>query len=198
MTMMQTLPDLLHDGLELVFVGINPSLYSVAQGHYFARKTNRFWPCLSRSVLGLRIRQALGVDALLPEHDQLLPAHGIGFTDVVKRPTAKAAELGRDEFAAGAVALVARLEHHAPRVACFQGMMGYRPVATALGLAGRDLMLGVQPILLGRTQVFVVPSPSPANAHFTPAQQTEWYNRLAVQLAGAPVPERLPTVLTGP
>jgi TDG/mug DNA glycosylase family protein len=40
-------------------------------------------------------------------------------------------------------------------------------------------------LLLGRTQVFVVPSPSPANAHFTPAQQTEWYDRLADYLQTA-------------
>lgn len=179
-----TLPDLLREGLELVFVGINPSLYSVARGHYFARGINRFWPCFSRSVLSLSIRQALGVELLEPAHDQLLPAHGIGFTDVVKRPTAKAVDLGRDEFAAGATALLARLEHYRPRVACFQGMMGYRPFAAVMGWAGRDLALGAQPLSLHRTQVFVVPSPSPANAHFTPAQQTEWYDRLATYLQG--------------
>ncbi|HUN40625.1 MAG TPA: mismatch-specific DNA-glycosylase [Acetobacteraceae bacterium] len=192
-----TLPDLLHEGIELVFVGINPSLYSVAQGHYFARKTNRFWPCLSRSVLSRPVRQALGVEILLPIHDQLLPVHGIGFTDVVKRPTAKAADLGRDEFAAGAAALVARLKRSQPRVACFQGMMGYRPVAAALGLGTRDLALGLQPAILGTTQVFVVPSPSPANAHFTPAQQTEWYDRLAVHLCSVATASRSPAATTG-
>ena len=45
-----TLPDYLEPGLDLVFVGINPGLYSVAQGHYFARKTSRFWP----ASLGLK------------------------------------------------------------------------------------------------------------------------------------------------
>jgi TDG/mug DNA glycosylase family protein len=177
-----TLPDLLCEGLKLAFVGINPSLYSVAQGHYFARKANRFWPCFSRSRLSQHIRQALGVERLEPIHDQLLPRHGIGFTDVVKRPTAKAAELGRDEFAAGATALAAKLERYQPHIACFQGIMGYRPFAAVLGSTERNLALGLQPLPLGRTQVFVVPSPSPANAHFTPAQQTEWYDRLAACL----------------
>ncbi|HTW71389.1 MAG TPA: mismatch-specific DNA-glycosylase [Acetobacteraceae bacterium] len=194
---MHTLPDLLHEGMELVFVGINPSLYSVAQGHYFARKTNRFWPCLSRSVLSLPVRQALGVEALLPIHDQILPNHGIGFTDVVKRPTAKAVELGRDEFAAGATALVAKLQRYQPRVVCFQGMMGYRPVAAVLGMTGRDLALGLQPSNLGRAQVFVVPSPSPANAHFTPAQQTQWYDRLAAHLCTVTAAARLHPAATG-
>ena len=177
-----TLPDLLREGLRLVFVGINPSVFSVAQGHYFARRINRFWPCLSHSVLSQPLRQALGVERLEPIHDLLLPAHGIGFTDVVKRPTAKAAELGREEFAAGAAALVGKLEHYQPRVACFQGMMGYRPFAAVLGSTQRSLALGAQPLMLGRTLVFVVPSPSPANAHFTPAQQTAWYDRLAAYL----------------
>ena len=174
-----TLPDLLCNGLQVVFVGINPSLYSVAQGHYFARKTNRFWPCFSASSLSQPVRQALGVERLEPFHDRLLPAHGIGFTDVVKRPTAKAVELGRDEFAAGAAVLLAKLETCRPLVACFHGMMGYRPFAAMLGLTERPLALGAQPAPLGRTRVFVVPNPSPANAHFTPAQQTDWYDRLA-------------------
>ncbi|HUB15896.1 MAG TPA: mismatch-specific DNA-glycosylase [Acetobacteraceae bacterium] len=182
-TLPPTLPDLLREHLPLVFVGINPSLYSVEQGHYFARRTNRFWPCLSRSVLSLPVRRALGVETLLPIHDTLLPMHGIGFTDVVKRPTAKAAELGRGEFAAGAAALLARLQRYQPRVVCFQGMMGYRPVAAALGLPGGAIALGPQPSPLGSTRVFVVPSPSAANARFTPLQQTEWYDRLAAHLA---------------
>lgn len=176
-----TLPDLLCDGLDLAFVGINPSPFSVAQGHYFARRTNRFWPALSRSVLSARVRRALGVEVLLSHHDRLLPAHGIGFTDVVKRPTAKASELGREELAAGASALLAKLQQYQPRVACFHGMTGYRPFAAVMG-AEAPHALGVQPLRLGRTEVFVVPNPSPANAHFTPAQQTAWYDQLAVRV----------------
>ena len=180
--LVDTLPDLLRDRLDLVFVGINPSLYSVAQGHYFARKTNRFWPSLSRSVLSQSVRHALGVELLEPAHDRLLPAYGIGFTDVVKRPTANASELGREEFATGAASLLIKLQRHQPRVACFHGMMGYRPFASVMGADVSGLELGVQPLLLGGTRVFVVPNPSPANAHFTPAQQTEWYDRLHATL----------------
>jgi TDG/mug DNA glycosylase family protein len=175
----ETLPDLLRDGLDLVFIGINPSVFSATQGHYFARTTNRFWPCLSRSVLSAAVRQALGVARLEPRHDRLLPAHGIGFTDMVKRPTPKASDLTRTEFAAGAKLLLAKLERYQPRVACFQGVMGYRPFAAAVGSSERAVALGGQAVMLGRTRVFVVPSPSAANAHFTPAQQTEWYDRLA-------------------
>jgi len=62
----ETLPDLLRDGLDIVFVGINPGLYSAQRGHYFARRTNRFWPALSRSVLSRAARRGLGVAELLP------------------------------------------------------------------------------------------------------------------------------------
>jgi TDG/mug DNA glycosylase family protein len=177
-----TLPDLLRPGLDLVFIGINPSLYSVAQGHYFARKTNRFWPALSRSVLSEKPRRALGVDRLEPRHDATLLAHGVGFTDVVKRATARADELSPTEYAAGAEVLAAKLEQFQPRMACFQGVMGYRPFARINAPTMPRPILGEQPIRLGRTRVFVIPSPSPANAHSSPAEQTEWYDRLAAAL----------------
>jgi TDG/mug DNA glycosylase family protein len=178
-----TLPDLLREGLDLVFVGINPSLYSVAQGHYFARKTNRFWPSFSRSALSEPIRLALGVERLEPAHDAVLLEHGIGFTDVVKRPTARADELGAEEFAVGVRDLVAKLEMFRPRIACFHGMMGYRPFLRVHAPGAPKSDLGPQPIRLGETELFVVPNPSPANAHASPAAQTVWYDRLAAGVA---------------
>jgi double-stranded uracil-DNA glycosylase len=177
-----TLPDLLHAGLDLVFVGINPSLYSVVRGHYFARGTNRFWRCFSRSVLSQPIREALGVATLEPVHDRSLPAHGIGFTDVVKRPTTKANELRPEEFEVGAKRLRHKLQRCRPRMVCFHGMTGFRPFAEVLGWSG-PFTWGDQPIRLGPSRVFVVPSPSGANAHVTPAEQTAWYDCLAQALA---------------
>jgi double-stranded uracil-DNA glycosylase len=50
-----------------------------------------------------------------------------------------------------------------------------RVLAPALPEAG----LGLQPYTIGATRLFVVPNPSPANAHFTPADQTRWYDALA-------------------
>jgi double-stranded uracil-DNA glycosylase len=178
-----TLRDLLRIELEVVFVGINPSLYSAQQGHYFARPTNRFWPAFSRSALSKGARRALGVESLTPQHDALLPSLGFGFTDMVKRPTARAQQLTRAEFAAGAARLLTKLERFRPRIACFHGVTGFRPLATALGADPAAVALGVQELRIGATRLFVAPNPSPANAHFTPAQQTEWYDRLARLLA---------------
>jgi len=176
----QTLPDLLGDGLDVVFVGINPGLYSAALGHYFARRTNRFWPAFSRSVLSRQARLGLGLPELGPEHDAALLAYGFGFTDVVKRPTGNAAQLAPGELAAAAPALLAKLAAYRPLVACFHGLTGYRPFARAVFADdGGALALGVQPRMIGASRIFVVPNPSPANAHFTPTDQAGWYDRLA-------------------
>jgi TDG/mug DNA glycosylase family protein len=183
--LLDTLPDLLRHGLDIVFVGINPGLYSAQRGHYFARRTNRFWPALSRSVLSEPARRGLGVTELLPDHDGRMPEFGIGFTDVVKRPTGNAAELAKSEFGAGVPLLLAKLVEYRPLVACFHGITGYRPFERiALGIQRDDIALGLQPSSLGNTRIFLVPNPSPANAHFTPAQQAGWYDALAGCLAG--------------
>lgn len=180
-----TLPDLLVDGLSVAFVGINPSRFSVSRGHYFARPGNRFWPCFSRSVLSVAVRQALGVAALQPEHDAELPRHGFGFTDVVKRPTPRADDVHPSEFTAGVAELVRKLERYRPRIACFHGVTGYRHVhrVCAGDTAPVRHELGPQSLRIERTLLYVVPSPSGANAHFTPADQTQWYDRLAQAVA---------------
>jgi len=176
------LPDLLRDGLAVVFVGINPSVYSAARGHYFARPGNRFWPAFSRSALSAKARAALGVAVLRPEHDRALLAEGFGFTDLVKRATARAVEIERAELAAGVAALVAKLERHRPRLACFHGITGYREVHRAIGGAAA-LQLGLQSARMGPTRLFVLPNPSGVNAHTSPSEQAQWYDRLAAWLS---------------
>ena len=176
---METLPDLLEPNLRLVFVGINPSSYSARAGHYFARRSNRFWPAFSRSRLSLPLRAALGRDALGPEDDHLLPRFGVGFTDVVKRPTANAAELRPADYQRGVPELLARLARFEPRAVCFHGVTGFRPVLRyGLARTMHEIALGPQPVRLGIIPVFVVPNPSPANAHFTLEDQIAWYDRL--------------------
>src|SRR5262249_12668252 len=159
-----TLPDLLHPGLAIVFVGINPSLYSVERGHYFARPTNRFWPAFSRSRLSAAARHALGAATLGPANDIDLPAHAFGFTDVVTRATAKASELQPGELEAAAPELLGKLACMKPRVACFHGVTGFRPFHLAVfpGALHKPT-LGLQPEAIGGTRLFVVPSPSGAN-----------------------------------
>jgi TDG/mug DNA glycosylase family protein len=44
-----TLPDLISDGVRLLFAGINPGLRSVAVQGHFAPRGNRFYPALLRA-----------------------------------------------------------------------------------------------------------------------------------------------------
>lgn len=181
-----TLPDLLAEALDVVFVGINPSVYSAERGHYFARASNRFWPCVSRSTLSLKARDALGVEKLAPEHDRVLLNHGIGFTDLVKRPTSKASDLATSELAAGVKRLLAKIERYRPRVACFHGVTGYRHVHRTIAGDASDISLGLQDVHVGATRIFLVPNPSGANAHFSRDDQTQWYNALSAYIEGYP------------
>ena len=94
--------------------------------------------------------------------------------------SSNAAELDASDFEKWAPRLLGKLRRLAPRVACFHGLTAYRPfLALALGIDNRAPALGPQPEVVGTTRLFVVPNPSPANAHFTLADQATWYDRLA-------------------
>ncbi|MGE0542438.1 MAG: mismatch-specific DNA-glycosylase [Dehalococcoidia bacterium] len=142
-----TLPDILQPGLDLVFVGINPSIYSAMRGHYFARPSNRFWVCLNQSGL---VPEPVG-----PEDDARLPSFGIGLTDIVKRATHDAAALSAAEFADGREILREKLLHYAPRGVCFVGKL-----ASTHYSRRRGLPFGEQPERIGDSVVFVMPSTS--------------------------------------
>jgi TDG/mug DNA glycosylase family protein len=175
-----TLPDYLAPGLSILFVGINPGLLSAQRGHYFARRSNRFWPAFSLSRLSEHVRRGLGRGILGPEDDAALLEFGIGFTDVVKRPTRNASELNIEEFKAGAPLLLQVIERYQPHIACFHGLTGYRPfVRYAFGDRDKPGELGLQRVRHGATAFYVVPSPSPANAHYRLEDQIAWYDRLA-------------------
>lgn len=180
---MNTLPDRLGPALRLVFVGINPSEYAVRMGHYFARRQNRFWPALSASALGRPICEALGVERLEPRHDLELPRFGIGLTDVVKEPSPNVSTLTPAHFREWAPRLEARLASCAPRIVCFQGVTGYRPfLEHRRGRRAGEIPLGPQDLRVAGAVVWLVPNPSPANAHFRLEDQVAWYDRLAEAL----------------
>ena len=149
----KTLPDYLQKNLDIVFVGLNPGLYSAQVGHYFANKVNRFWEALSAS--------GLVPDPVGPEDDARLMAWGIGLTDIVKRPTRGIHEVSKTEFRHGAKALREKIVHYAPRIVCFNGLTGYRVCC------GKDAGLGDREHRFGGAHVFAVPSTSPRNAHYS-------------------------------
>ncbi len=159
-----SLPDLLSEDLDLVFVGLNPGLKSAQLGHYYAGPGNLFWKCLSESRLTPRL--------LNHTEDRELLRFGIGITDCVKRPSRSASEVSAAEFRAAAPALREKLRSIRPRVICFNGISGYRAAFDPLA------SLGLQPERWEGALVFVVPSTSAANAGFTRAERIEWFRRL--------------------
>ena len=164
------LPDYLAPGLRLVFVGINPGLYSAQVGHYFATARNRFWRAFNLAGL---LEGHFG-----PEEDHLLLQHGIGFTDLVKRPTRSAAELRTRDFRHGASLLKEKLLRYQPRVVCFHGVTAYGNYLRCADRVKERPELGLQSRAIGRTKVFVTPNPSPANAAYSLDTLVQWYLRL--------------------
>ena len=161
---LESLPDLLAPGIELLFVGINPSIFSVQAGHYYARPGNIFWHCLYEAGLTpVRLR---------PEEDRRVLEWHIGLTDCVKRPTVSASEVSPTEFREGVNALMEKIARCRPLVVCFNGLTGYR------GAFDPHAGLGRQPVSLGGATVYVVPSTSGANAGYTRGERVEWFARL--------------------
>jgi len=177
---MDTLLDYLRDGLRIVSVGLNPSLRSMSEGYYFANPRNRFWKALNQSELvsgmlhpGVSAQKILFVD------------HGIGFTDVVKRPSAGISELRAADYRKGAPALRKKLLRYQPTVAWFHGKEAYRHYLKYTDVALFPLNWGEQRHRIGRSLVFVTPNPSPANAAFSLGVLVDWYDQLALFVSNA-------------
>ncbi len=169
-------PDLIGDACRLLFVGINPGLWTAATQTHFAHPGNRFYPALLQAgIIDRRIDRATGFTAADREH---LIARGIGITNLVNRATVRASELAADELRAGGVRLRQFVAGHDPAVVAIAGITAYR---TAFG--ERKATMGRQPEGLGAAELWVVPNPSGLNAHETTESLADWY-RQAAEAAG--------------
>ena len=165
-----TVPDLIAPGLEVLFCGINPGLYTAAIGHHFGRPGNRFWPALHLSGFTPRL--------FSPWEERSLLDLRLGVTNLVMRTTAAASELRDEELRAGGAELLAKLERHRPRWLAVLGITAFR---TAFGRPGA--MVGPQEEGLASTRVWVLPSPSGLNAHYQLPELAAEFGRLR-QAAG--------------
>lgn len=171
-----TVPDLVGPGLRLLFVGINPGLWTAATQTHFAHPSNRFYPALHRAGLITRpIDPAAGMDDQQRQH---LVTRGIGITNLVDRATARASEVDRAELREGAERLAATVAEHHPRVVAVAGITAYREA-----FGDRRAELGPQPEPLQGAEMWVVPNPSGLNAHETVDSLADWYRRVG-QAAG--------------
>jgi TDG/mug DNA glycosylase family protein len=149
----RTVPDVIAANLRVLFVGINPGLYSAAIGHHFGRPSNRFWPALLASGFTPRL--------LSPFEESELLALRLGITNIVARASARADELTADELRAGAAILAGTVRRFGPRVVAFLGVTAYR---TALDRP--KAALGRQPERIEEATAWVLPNPSGLNAHY--------------------------------
>jgi TDG/mug DNA glycosylase family protein len=150
----RTIPDLIGPGLRVLFCGINPSLYSAATGHHFARPGNRFWPALHRSGFTPRLLHP-------SEQDELL-RHRLGITNMVARASARADELSPAELVTGGQRLTATVARWRPGWLAVVGVTAYR---TAFGRP--RAAMGRQADTVAGAPVWVLPNPSGLNAHYT-------------------------------
>ncbi|NDZ94519.1 mismatch-specific DNA-glycosylase [Streptomyces sp. SID6673] len=167
-----TVPDLIGDDCRMLFVGINPGLWTAAVGAHFARPGNRFYPALYRAGIVDRLVDASG--GMSDADRNLLCSSGIGITNVVERATATAAELSTDELRAGGERLRATVRRVAPAVVAVAGITAYR---SAFGL--RRAVAGRQAQTWDGAAVWVVPNPSGLNAHETVDSLATAYARAA-------------------
>lgn len=154
-------PDLLPDDgrpVRLLFVGINPGLWTAATQTHFARPGNRFYPALLRAGI---LERAVDPSAGMTEDDRdHLLSRGVGITNLVPRATARADELTAEELRAGGERLRATVRRVRPEVVAVAGITAYR---SAFGV--RSARTGRQPEPFEGAALWVVPNPSGLNAH---------------------------------
>jgi TDG/mug DNA glycosylase family protein len=168
-----SVPDLVGPGLRLLFVGINPGLWTAATQTHFAHPGNRFYPALLQAgIIDAPVDRGRGMD---DAERARITSRGIGITNLVNRATARASELTRDELRRGRARLEAFVAAHQPRVVAVAGLTAFRQAFgrphAAAGRQAEDL---------AGAELWVVPNPSGLNAHDTIATLAAAYRAPAV------------------
>lgn len=155
-----TVPDLIGPNVRLLFVGINPGLWTAATQTHFAHPGNRFYPALFKArIIEREIDRGRGMSDDDRAH---IIGRGIGITNLVRRTTARASELEKDELRDGGLELRRFVRDHGPILVAIAGITAYRS-AFRLPKAA----MGEQPDDFEGARLWVVPNPSGLNAHET-------------------------------
>lgn len=167
-----TVPDLVGAKPKLVFVGINPGLWTVKTQTHFAHPSNRFYPALFAAGITPRVYDRVG--GLSSTDRNELCSRGIAITNLVARATVKASELHADELRAGAALLADKLARWGAPVVAVAGITAYRTAFRA-----PKATLGRQPETLAGSILWVVPNPSGLNAQVSQRELADWYAKAA-------------------
>jgi double-stranded uracil-DNA glycosylase len=166
--------DLVGPGLKLLFVGINPGLWTAAVKTHFAHPGNRFYPALAKAgITDYEIDRVAGMGDADREY---LVGRGVGITNLVRRATVRAAELSREELREGGERLRLFVAEHRPAVVAIAGITAYRDAFGERGAAlGRQPETLESATLWAGAALWVVPNPSGLNAHETVASLAAAY-----------------------
>jgi TDG/mug DNA glycosylase family protein len=157
-------PDVLAEGLDVLFCGINPGRFSAAAAANFANPRNDYWRLLHAAGFTSRL--------LEPTEQFELLRYGVGVTNAAHRTTPGSGDLRRADFAGSADRLERIAGELGPRFVGFVGKEAYR------GAFGERPELGLQGRRLGDTALFVCPSTSPANAVVPYDERLRWFREL--------------------
>ncbi|WP_400999778.1 mismatch-specific DNA-glycosylase [Agromyces sp. GXQ0307] len=160
--------DLMPEHPRLVFVGINPGLWTAATGTHFAHPGNRFYPALLAA--GILPRLPDFANGMTDEDRRMFLDAGIGISNLVHRATARADELDRSELREGAARLERDVARWHPIVVAVVGLTAYRQ-----GFDRPKARAGRQEEPIGGAELWVVPNPSGLNAHATVADLARAY-----------------------
>lgn len=167
------MPDLVRPPVKLLFVGINPGLWTAAAQAHFARPGNRFYRALhAGGLVDRELDVRGGFDA---RSRAALLDRGIGITNLVNRATARADELAPDELRRGARSLARKVARWEPRVVGVVGISAYR---TAFDRPGATI--GRQEESVGGAELWALPNPSGLNAHYQVDALARLYRAAAV------------------
>ena len=164
----QSIPDLVGPDLKLLFVGINPGLWTAATQTPFAHPGNRFYPALVAA--GILAELPDFVNGITADDRATLVHRGLGISNLVNRATARADELTRDELRTGAERLRLNVAVWKPRVVAVVGITAYRTA-----FERPKAHQGKQHEMLEGAELWVLPNPSGLNAHDTVATLAEAY-----------------------
>jgi TDG/mug DNA glycosylase family protein len=170
--MEQAVADLVGPDLRVLFCGINPGKLSGELGLHFARPGNRFWKLLHAG--------GFTDSVLAPAEQHVLPALGIGITNLVARATAAASELSAGELRAGATELEAKVGRLRPRCVAVLGLQAYR---TAFRRPAAQI--GLQTELVGGARLWLLPNPSGLQARYQMPEMNEMFTALFVTTEAA-------------
>lgn len=145
----------------MVFCGINPGRASAAARAPFANPRNDFWRLLHGAGFTPRL--------LEPQEFRELPKYGIGLTNAARRTTRGSSDLRAADFAGARERIETIATDLLPQVIAFVGKAAYQ------GVFRERPDHGPQDKVLGETQLFVLPSTSPANAAVPWDERLRWF-----------------------